>query len=671
MKIFIYNIEYDDRKVLSFEECTETENFINLYLRNKHTIVNDINKADVAFIPVWNASLRYTHPSLHRTLWVESVIPQLHLNSNIPHFTTWCYVLYNENIDFIPSYIKVWAYEAEVTLPDQTIRIDNGCFDRMIIIPYNLKQQSHSACRMVKETHLDSTLFSINNWKKCKDIKLSFVGSIEDKVSEIREMRSNIVKDITKSIFDPQKIDPTDVYRKSQFALILRGDTPTRKAFYQAISCACFPIICEDSLIEYLDLFRGKFAHIIQQIIITVPKFVTKKDIKYFPNRKQEFIDKNSLNIQMEEKLLNLENLLPIMYFLTFHVFDYNKGCAIEHALNATFDMSRPPMKLNIPIVFNYILPENLNKNCLPVNISSKEKVNINNALKGMSQYGLEVILHHKFDNYPYITSCIQRANVAFLPCYPFLGAWTKNPYIYNVEDSVQIIKETLKLIPKWSEDNNQNIPHIIPFGDVLWDDDRVFWTHLKLPFNTVIVSLEQADTCPYRNITVPFPCEKVVQVATFSKSRKFLFGYIGRSNRQLVSEMMNNFQCIVKILDIPGWHSSNEDTENIIDLYKNCTFSWQPHGDRQTRRGFYHSILYDCIPVVTNNNSDHYKNLFCDTIDILEACVVVDSNDTLENIMEKLYKVNKEKKLHHIRKIKNYLQYDKEAFETLLKLFL
>ena len=62
-------------------------------------------------------------------------------------------------------------------------------------------------------------------------------------------------------------------------------------------------------------------------------------------------------------------------------------------------------------------------------------------------------------------------------------------------------------------------------------------------------------------------------------------------------------------------------------DLYVNSIFSWQPEGDTPTRRAFYDSWMFGCIPVIPTSVAEVYKQLFKGLAfqDIpLEECVVV-----------------------------------------------
>jgi hypothetical protein len=112
-------------------------------------------------------------------------------------------------------------------------------------------------------------------------------------------------------------------------------------------------------------------------------------------------------------------------------------------------------------------------------------------------------------------------------------------------------------------------------------------------------------------------------------------------------------------------WISYNDKTlyDSIDNLYKSCYFSLQPHGDKQTRKGFYHSLLIGCIPVVFENNYSIYNSIFKDFVSISDICIVI-KNDEVNNIENILSDIIKNKKnllsiiIENINKIKHLLLY-------------
>jgi hypothetical protein len=87
--------------------------------------------------------------------------------------------------------------------------------------------------------------------------------------------RSDIVKKFEKNqmmrVFSQQNVDPNEVYANSQFALIWRGDTPTRRAFYQAIANGCIPVVNESSAEMYKRLFNRN--NLISEFMVVIPDY--------------------------------------------------------------------------------------------------------------------------------------------------------------------------------------------------------------------------------------------------------------------------------------------------------------------------------------------------------------------------------------------------------------
>ena len=260
--------------------------------------------------------------------------PLLQLDSGVPHFTVWAYVLYDIDLTYIDPSITVWAFETEVTMPDQTVRVNNGCFNRMIALPYHLECIGHETAQAVSDSIYDERVFHESTWRALKQRQLSFVGNLDGR-SYLRRKRAEHATYYGAIISEPHESDPNEVYRISQFALVARGDTPTRKAFYQAINHGCFPVITEDSLAEYTGLYRGQYADMIKSVTLTVPMFVLPRDRLLRPEYIEMELNKNALNSKMHDTLANLPRLLETMQTLAL-AFQYDTGAVVNEALRAT-----------------------------------------------------------------------------------------------------------------------------------------------------------------------------------------------------------------------------------------------------------------------------------------------------------------------------------------------
>ena len=131
-------------------------------------------------------------------------------------------------------------------------------------------------------------------------------------------------------------------------------------------------------------------------------------------------------------------------------------------------------------------------------------------------------------------------------------------------------------------------------------------------------------------------------------------FGSVWRGRRR--QESVHEMEIYSKIHqnDVPE-HFSNyflapvkiasHDEENFVDSffadawnsYAHSFFSWQPAGDSPTRRAFYDSWLFGCIPVITTKSAEIYKLLFKERLFtgdtfVFEDIVVVLPHDVFTN---------------------------------------
>ena len=646
MKLFIYKIAYDDRKVKAFEECVRTEELIAQHLATWPT-TDTLEDADIAFVPMWNASLLHTHPALHKTAWNSTVKPLLRLDLDIPHFTVWAYALFHEDLSYISKHIAIWAFESQMSVPNSLQCVNGGCEDRMVVIPYNLETTTHHVAKATTKTNVNSTHFTAKHWNR-RQRQLVFFSSPETETTDAprpRTLRRQLAQALGAQMYVPSKTDPNQIFPTAKCVLVARGDTPTRKCFYQAISHGCFPVVTQDAFMVYADLFRGSFAREIEQISIVLPnRSLTNPPTPMW------------LETQIQQKMSTLQFCLDTMHKLAVSVISYDNGSVVKHALWATAHMTRKYVMTNTTFAYN--LDRCYNTKVLPVTISTRETVTANSS----SQYMTEPILHDQFSNNERAVAVLENATLAFIPLYTFLISWKPRAKYYNVDHCVKQIKAVQSQIPTWE---TSNIPHVLAFGDVLWDDRRVFWPHVQLPSNTVIVALEKASKCPYRTIAVPFPCGPVPPIP--ESPRPTFVCYIGRK-RGITEQFNRTPGCAATHLDIPGWKSSNQDDALIWQTYHNSTFSWQPHGDRQTRRGFYQSVLAGCIPIVTEENVGGYADVLEGALHLDKACIVLPFVPTNpQEIVAHVQTINVAPILHHMSRVAPYLGNAAKMFEGLV----
>jgi hypothetical protein len=116
------------------------------------------------------------------------------------------------------------------------------------------------------------------------------------------------------------------------------------------------------------------------------------------------------------------------------------------------------------------------------------------------------------------------------------------------------------------------------------------------------------------------------------------------------------------------SYNNINMYTE-IDNLYNNSYFSLQPHGDKQTRKGFYHSLLMGCIPVVFENNYQVYEDIFKKYVKITDICVVIKNSEIkiINKILENKIKDIPEM-IKSINTIKHLLLYPETTNDIFLE---
>jgi len=305
-----------------------------------------------------------------------------------------------------------------------------------------------------------------------------------------------------------------------------------------------------------------------------------------------------------------------------------------------------------------------LNLDILPVYINDNEI--INNVFTKFdeykylrSQYSLEIILHNMFKEHRNLVNDYESSNVVFVPIYLFCSAWVEK-YFYDVNQTINNINRILPLLTKCVDDGKKVI---IVYSDVMWEDQRCFLNHFNFHKNIYFVCYEDVVS---ENNQIPVPyCTHIKKNPNEyeipkNPNKKYLISYAGRYREEI--NYFNNIEVLDtnKVKDNKWISINNVDTYNQIDdLYLNSHFSLQPHGDKKSRKGFYHSLLMGCIPVVFNDNYDIYKKVLDGIVDLADVAVILDKDE--KNFEEKLQSElqNIDLKIDNINKIKNLLLYD------------
>jgi len=332
------------------------------------------------------------------------------------------------------------------------------------------------------------------------------------------------------------------------------------------------------------------------------------------------------------------------------------------------------------PVVYIHNISHEYNLNLFPVHINNNDIVlntekNYSENRCLLSQYSLEIKFNKIINNYHNLTSSIDKSDIIYIPIYTFLLAWETH-YVYNVSNIVKKLNELKEFIDFYSDFKKI----FFVYSDVMWEDKRCFINYFSFKDNVHIVCYENIKSCSTNQIPVPFithiNCVPTEYVIPFHNKKNNLICYCGRYRKE--QEYIKNIALInlTKYQEVKNqWITCNNlDMYNEIDnLYFNSTFSLQPHGDKETRRGFYHSILLGCIPVVFENNYDVYQNVFKGYVEIEDICVVIKNNEI--NNVEEILKNIDENKIHNIiekyNKIKHILLYHDDNADILYNVFI
>ena len=311
---------------------------------------------------------------------------------------------------------------------------------------------------------------------------------------------------------------------------------------------------------------------------------------------------------------------------------------------------------LNINSEFNSgILPIYINDN----EIIDNHFIRFDNYKYLRSQYSLEIVLHNMFKQHQNLTNNYETSDIVFIPIYLFCSAWSKK-YFYDVN---QIINKINLILPLINNCVNDGKKVIIPYSDVMWEDNRCFLNHFNFHENVYFVCYEDVLS---ENNQIPVPyCTHIKQtpedyIIPKNPNKKHLISYAGRYRKEI--DYFNNIEVLNtnKVIDDKWISINSENTYNEIDeLYLNSHFSLQPHGDKQSRKGFYHSLLLGCIPVVFNDNCDVYKKVLNGIVNLEDVAIILDKNKQGYEDTLRLELLNINVKISNISKIKHLLLYD------------
>lgn len=672
LNIYIYNVPNIYLEIAPrFEECTSVFTVFHESFLNQYNIVENIENADFAYIPFSIGSL-FVIDSIEdcKKKWIELYEPIINHNllDKIPHILIWGYVLYHIDLTFISDKIYIVSLESE-----GESSISN---DRMLIVPYILDIQTHDSCTRLSKIDNDKISSIYENKQLDRLYDIGYVGRTVDNtrntIIDYLENEFTILKYI------PSEEDPFEIYKNTKFTLVLRGDTPTRKAFFHALAAGSIPIIYESCLKEYDYIYFGMFESL-RDLCICIPDHhndISESYLLYIKNLIRNSLNNYNLHLDKFKELFSRYNYYDTINNISKPVHYSVKSVIDKHDKHKKFPYIYVEESIREPI---YDLLKNTT-----IKISEHELIDlttISNNGYGVkcdinkyqtSQYNLEVMFHYYMEKYPYRTKCYEKADLIYIPCFPFLTSWTTRDYFFDIQASVSHVNNIIKSI-----NISENKKYFMVYSDVMWPDARVFLNNIVLPNNVKIVAFDTISD--NRIIKAPYPCELHIETYDWKPEwldnlnlRTTLLCYYGRERKEILGIKNSELFKMIKV-SMNGWKSANTKyfTDQIRNLYMESIFSLQPHGDMPTRRGFYHSLIYGCIPVIFTNNKNSYNDV--NGIEIDKIAVILEDNtniiDKLKNIsLEKIeyYRMNIQ---HVIRQLQYSVYFDEnDAFSHIIK---
>jgi hypothetical protein len=601
-----------------FEESTKVQNIFENEIK-RFPKADNIFEADIAFFPLTLATAFQHQRSPHlplskqpnlqylwRTVYSKRIADK-ETRKKVPHFMLFPYVLFNVNVSFIPDDIFILCYETEVTVDIYGTLANFGCLDRMITIPY-FASSLHS--------------FPTTSRKRC-----CFVGHLNHAEPFRNKLVNIFKKHFQLELHEPSKgMNYSTLYASYELALVLRGDTPTRNAFYQAIQANTVPVIYRHCLVHYGHLYGGSIP--IHDMCLVLPDDGTEEEIV------------RAVTMFLESKYCHaFATLCKFRNMLSYTHHTQGVVSPVYHALKTIPNKIRnfkSPSKSSKSLskspscVFVVPLPPEYNRDLLPVHISTMD------CVKGTfaSQYELEIMWHTRILKDFIITRCVERADFVFIPLYTFLCGW--KDMIFNHSTIVSIVSLLINHIPSWKQ--CEHIPHVLVYSDVCWNTLDFFANRIQWPKNTVLISMESISL-PCKTITCPY-LSGLETYTLAPHKRPMSVVYIGRMRAPFVAHQLQPENCKFHFVEMEGWKSISQEVflKQCNDLYQSSVFSLQPPGDRGTRRGFFQSLICGCIPVVFQDNKDSYSHVPLTEIAIvIDQCVTDISTEQIVDFLDNI----------------------------------
>lgn len=344
MKLFIYKLDELTKLCSSFPEVVPEMRMFDCFLNNiqkYYEIVDIFEECDVAFLPIDFTKLIYVsphhkystvppkcpaRPNPHSLIqkrdhikyfWDMFVDPytknQLKLK---PHFILYSYVLYEIDFYHIPKEVIIAAYETEVSHQNDinTSKVNHD----MIMIPYILNEDRLNSTRIIPKLYFDDLPEDIIS--NMKSIDVGFFGPISDDSRKILTQSRSFLKHLNPTGYTYFSGDATTVNKniyKIRYLFVLRGDTYTRRSFYQSFAYWCVPIIYATDATKYQKVMPDGID--VKDVCLILPDNDKTDDCEY-----AEIVNKILITeLKNEENYLNKIKLFSDV-FRAFNYFEAN-----------------------------------------------------------------------------------------------------------------------------------------------------------------------------------------------------------------------------------------------------------------------------------------------------------------------------------------------------------
>ncbi|KAF3791239.1 Xyloglucan-specific galacturonosyltransferase [Nymphaea thermarum] len=246
------------------------------------------------------------------------------------------------------------------------------------------------------------------------------------------------------------------------------------------------------------------------------------------------------------------------------------------------------------------------------------------------NQFSLELIFHSRIKNHPCRVLEEEKASLFYIPFYAGLNAMKGNSHNSPVHTKDQLgleLVEWIKTKKSWVK--NQGRGHFIAVATISWDLRRKTngqgWGTNFLELNEMqnpIKLIIERQPWHRNDVGIPYPTnfhptsdQDIISLQSkLSESkRKTLISFAGSGRprmkknirRILIKECMRNSSVCTyldcKVVDCvsPG---------KVVKLLMESEFCLQPPGDSPTRKSFFDSLVYGCIPVVFDPFTAHFQ---------------------------------------------------------------